>query len=102
MTTGTQANSQRLLWAGFFSIFANGVGFSIRTNVLVHWANEYGFTLAELGGITGGGLTGFGVIIMIGAVLADKIGYGRLMVLAFILHVLSAVLQLGTGQIYSS
>ena len=102
MSSGTAPNASRLLWAGFFSIFAAGVGFSVRGGILVQWAREYGFTMAELGGITGGGLTGFGVIIILGALIADKIGYGRLMIFAFIMHLLSAGLQLATGEIYET
>lgn len=102
MDIAVSTNPKRLLWAGFFSIFAAGVGFSVRGGILVEWAREYGFTMAELGGITGGGLTGFGVIIILGALIADKIGYGRLMIFAFIMHLLSAALQLGTGQIYAT
>src|SRR4051794_1469440 len=98
MNRGTAPNSGRLLWAGFFSIFAAGVGFSVRAGILVEWAREYGFTMADLGGITGGGLTGFGVIIILGALIADKVGYGRLMAFAFVMHILSAALQLGTGE----
>src|SRR5206468_2408266 len=97
MENGTVPHAKRLLWAGFFSIFAAGVGFSVRGGILLDWANQYGFTMSELGGISGGGLTGFGVIIIAGSLIADKIGYGRLMVLAFLMHVLSAVLQLGAG-----
>lgn len=51
-------NSQRLLWAGFMAILAAGVGFSIRAGILKQWAEQYGFTMTELGAITGGGLTG--------------------------------------------
>ncbi len=102
MNIGTAPNSRRLLWAGFFSIFASGVGFSVRGGILIEWAREYGFTMSELGGITGGGLTGFGVIIILGALIADKVGYGRLMVFAFLMHLLSAALQLATGEIYAN
>src|SRR5262245_54593610 len=94
-------NAQRLLWAGFFSIFAAGVGFSVRGGILVYWSADFGFTMAELGGITGGGLAGFGIIIIIGSLFADNIGYGKLMGLAFLMHVLSAALQLFAGQIYA-
>ena len=90
----------RLLWAGFFAIFASGVGFSVRGGILLDWAYQYGFTMSELGGITGGGLTGFGIIIILGSFIADRVGHGRLMVLAFILHLLSAALQLATAPIY--
>ena len=101
MDIRTDTNRQRLLWAGFFSIFAAGVGFSVRGGILGDWAREFGFTMAELGGITGGGLTGFGVIIILGSLIADRVGYGTLMVLAFLMHVVSAVLTLATGEIYA-
>ncbi len=100
MSTGTVPNARRLLWAGFFAIFASGVGFGVRGGILVDWAREYGFTQAELGDISGGGLWGFGVIIILGSLIADRVGYGKLMVLAFLMHVLSAILQLCTGPIF--
>ena len=95
-------NAYRLLWAGFMAIMASGVGFSIRAGILGQWAEQYGFTQTELGAITGGGLTGFGIIILISALIADKIGYGKLMVTAFAMHIASALLTLATGAAYAS
>lgn len=70
-------NANRLLWAGFMAILAAGVGFSVRgASVLEEWSKAFGFTQTELGGITGGGLVGFGVIIIDLSFLAEKIGYG--------------------------
>jgi MFS family permease len=100
MNNATSPHAQRLLWAGFFSIFAAGVGFGVRGRILAHWAREYGFTQTELGEISGGGLWGFGLIIIAVAVLADRIGYGKLMIFAFTMHVLSAVLQMCIGPIH--
>ena len=51
---------------------------------LGNWASEFGFTQSELGTITGGGLAGFGVTIIVLSFVADKIGYGPLMALAFV------------------
>jgi hypothetical protein len=96
----TPINAYRLLWAGFFAIFASGVGFAVRAGVLVDWAAAYGFTMTELGDITGFGLWGFGVIILLFALIADRIGYGKLMIFALLMHLLSAILQLSTGAIY--
>jgi MFS family permease len=98
--TPTGSNPQRLLWAGFFSIFAAGVGFGVRGRILAIWAGEYGFTQKELGDISGGGLWGFGLIIIAGSLIADKVGYGKLMICAFLMHVLSAVLQMCTDPIH--
>ena len=94
-------NEKRLLWAGFFSIFAAGVGFSVRGGVLIYWARDFGFTMSDLGGITGGGLAGFGIIIILGSLIADNVGYGKLMAFAFLMHLLSAGLQLFAGEIHS-
>ncbi len=95
-------NAKRLLWAGFMAILAAGVGFSIRAGILGQWAEQYGFTMTELGAITGGGLTGFGIIILAGSFIADAVGYGKLMWLAFLTHVISAVLTLATGAAFAA
>jgi len=95
-------NAYRLLYAGFMAILASGVGFSVRGGVLKQWANEFGFTMTELGGITGGGLTGFGLVIIVTSLLADKIGYGKIMISAFVLHFISAVLTLGAPAAFDA
>jgi MFS family permease len=84
------------------AILAAGVGFSIRGGILGDWGSQFGFTQSDLGNITGGGLTGFGIIILLGALIADKVGYGKLMIFAFIMHFISAVLTLAATPIYNS
>jgi MFS family permease len=101
-TEGISPNASRLLYAGFMAILAAGVGFSVRAGVLGQWAEQFGFTMTELGTITGGGLTGFGLVIIITSLFADKIGYGKLMVAAFVLHFISAVLTLSTPAFFAS
>ena len=88
-------NAKRLLWAGFMAILAAGVGFAIRGGIFDNWGREYGFTGAQLGAIGGAGFSGFCFGIIIGGVLCDKIGYGKLVVAAFALHVLSAFVTFG-------
>jgi|694.fasta_scaffold08052_7 MFS family permease len=99
---GTVSNAQRLLWAGFMAILAAGVGFSIRAGILGQWAEQYGFTQTELGAITGGGLTGFGIIILLSSLIADRIGFGPLMFAAFVMHLVSAGLTLATGAAFAA
>lgn len=84
-------NAKRLLWAGFMAIFAAGMGFGIRGGIFDNWASEYGFTATQLGAIGGAGFTGFCFGIIVGGLLCDKIGYGKLVVAAFLFHVLSAI-----------
>src|SRR5689334_13126717 len=83
-------NAKRLLFAGFMAILAAGIGFGIRGGILANWAADFGFTGAQLGAIGGAGFTGFCFGIIIGGVVVDKVGYGKLVVAAFLFHVLSA------------
>jgi fucose permease len=95
-------NRTVLLWASFLTLIAAGVGFAIRGGILGDWGAQYGFTKGELGTITGGGLVGFGITIMICSLIVDKIGYKKLMVLAFCLHVLSAIITLAATPVFNS
>ena len=72
------------------AILAAGVGFAIRGGIFDNWGKEFGFTGAQLGSIGAAGLSGFCFGIIIGGVVCDKIGYGKLVVAAFLLHILSA------------
>src|SRR5215212_2913621 len=93
-------NAKRLLWAGFAAILAAGVGAGVRGGILADWGRDFGFTGAELGAIGGSGFTGFCFGIIIGGVVADKIGYGKLVFAALLFHVASAFITFGanTGQ----
>jgi MFS family permease len=93
-TEGIAPNASRLLWAGFMAILAAGVGFALRNGILDNWGAEFGFTGKQLGDISGQGFTGFCFGIIIGGVVADKIGYGKLVIAAFLLHIISAVVSL--------
>ncbi len=83
-------NAYRLLWAGFMAILAAGVGFAIRGGIFDNWSKEYGFNATQLGSIGGAGFSGFCFGIIIGGVIVDKIGYGKLVAVALIGHILSA------------
>ena len=98
MTETTVPNAKRLLWAGFMAILAAGVGFALRGGIFGTWAAEYGFTGAQLGAIGGAGFSGFCFGIIIGGVLVDKFGYGKLVALALIGHVVSALVTFGASS----
>jgi len=99
---GIAPNAKRLLWAGFTAILAAGVGFSVRAGILGQWGEQFGFTNTELGSITGGGLTGFGIVIIVTSLFADSIGYGKLMAGAFLLHFISAVVTLAAPAAFEA
>ncbi|HEU0008766.1 MAG TPA: MFS transporter [Verrucomicrobiae bacterium] len=94
------AGQKRLFLASFLTLIAAGIGFSIRNGILGEWGAQFGFTQGELGRITGGGLTGFGLTIIFFSFFADRVGYGPLMAIAFTLHTLSAVVTLAATPVF--
>jgi len=95
-------NHMILFWASFLTLIVSGVGFSVRAAILGDWSKQFGFTQTELGGITGGGLVGFGLTIIFFSFLADRVGYGPLMIIAFLLHFSSAVVTLLATPVFTA
>lgn len=89
-----------LFWGSFMTLIAAGLGFAVRAGILGDWAAQFGFTMTELGQITGGGLVGFGIIIIFFSLFADRVGYGPLMCIAFFMHFLSAVVTLAATPVF--
>jgi MFS family permease len=91
-------NAMWLLWAGFMAILAAGVGFAIRGGILDNWQAEFGFSGSQLGLIGGAAGIGFCLGIIGGGVIADKVGYGKLVTAAFLMHVVSAFVTFAAVQ----
>jgi DHA2 family metal-tetracycline-proton antiporter-like MFS transporter len=92
---GIAPNAKRLLLAGFMAIFAAGIGFAIRGGIFGDWVQAFNFTQLEIGLINGAGFSGFCFGIIIGGIVVDKIGYGKLVAAAFLFHVVSALVAFG-------
>jgi MFS family permease len=80
------------------AILAAGVGFAIRGGILDNWQAEFGFSASQLGLIGGAAGIGFCLGIIGGGVIADKIGYGKLVLAAFLMHVISAFVTFAAVQ----
>jgi MFS family permease len=80
------------------AILAAGVGFAIRGGIFDNWGKDFGFTGAQLGAIGGAGFSGFCFGIIFGGLIVDKIGYGKLVALALICHILSAFVTFGASS----
>jgi len=95
-------NRQKLMVASFLTLIAAGIGFSIRAAILGDWSSQFGFTKQELGSITGGGLVGFGITIILCSFVLDRVGYKPILMLAFLLHILSGIVTLAATPIFES
>lgn len=99
--TGNTTN-RNIFIASFLTLIAEGIGFGVRAGVLGDWGLQFGFTKTDLGTITGGGLVGFGVTIIICSFFLDRVGYKPLLVAAFILHVGSVLVTLAATPIFNA
>jgi MFS family permease len=99
---GPGLNEKILFWASFLTLIAAGIGFAIRGAILQNWGTQFGFTKSELGTITGAGLVGFVIPIIVFSALADTIGYRVVMIFAFLFHVTSAVVTLAATPIFDA
>jgi len=95
-------NRKTLLIAGILTLVAAGIGFAVRAGLLDVWSNKYGFTMTELGQITGGGLLGFALVILIAGLLIDWIGYKPLMILALACHIISAIMLFSATPVFNA
>ncbi len=93
-------NRGKLMWASFLTLIAAGIGFAIRGGILKDWASQFGFTQSELGTITGGGLVGFGIVILIASQITDRLGYKPILLIACVLHILSVVVTLAATPVF--
>lgn len=95
-------NNKPLFIASFMTLIAAGVGFAVRTKIIGYWEVQYGFTKLEVGTITGGGLVGFGIVILLASLITDNIGYKPLLLLAFVLHILSALVTFAATPVFNN
>jgi len=99
---GALGSQNRIFFASFLTLIAAGMGFAIRNSILTDWAAQFGFTMLELGTITGGGLLGFGLVIIVASLFTDQLGYKTIMLLALLCHIASAVITLSAAPIYAA
>jgi MFS family permease len=92
----------RLFLASFLAMIAIGMGFSARGAILGTWGAEFGFTKSELGVLTGSGLVGFGLTVMLFSVLVERWGYKFMLAATFALHFLSGAITLLATPIFHS
>lgn len=90
----------RLFLGCFMSLIATAFGFIVRATLLNEWREEFGLTGTELGNIGGAGLFPFAISIILFSLIIDKVGYGNAMALAWIGHIVSAIMTF-TAQSYA-
>ncbi|QEG42095.1 MFS transporter [Roseimaritima ulvae] len=97
-----QISRGKLMLASFLTLVASGVGFATRTAAGTDWETEFGIGGGEFGAILGAGFLGFGIMIFFGGILVEAFGYKKLLVLAFLMHLVSAAMLFAANPLFES
>jgi MFS family permease len=88
----------RLFAACVLALVASAFGFVVRALLLNTIGVELDLTESQKGALQGVGLFPFALSIIGFSLIVDSIGYGRAMCIAWVLHVLSAIITICAGS----
>lgn len=94
-------NRSKLMIASFLTLVASGVGFGTRVAAGGVWERDFGINGAQFGEILGAGFLGFGLMIFFGGILVEKFGYKSLLMIAFVMHLVSAIMLLIAPMLFN-
>jgi len=92
MTTQNEKSHQRLFWGCFIALIATAFAFITRMFLIGDWADQFGLDAAQVGRLAGIGIWPFAVSIILFSLVIDKIGYKVSMIIAFVGHIVWAIL----------
>ena len=95
-----QATIQRdkLFFASCLALLVTSLSFGIRAGILNQLGVDFGLTATQLGTIAATAFWGFPLAVIIGGMVVDVIGMKRLLVLAFIFHLIGILLTIFAGK----
>ncbi len=95
-------NRTQLFRASCLSLLVTSLSFGIRAGMLNQWGTEFSLDKAQLATITATAFWGFPLVQVFGGIVVDIIGMKKLLMLAFVLHLLGIVLTICTPYLPSA
>src|SRR3569833_1928328 len=92
----TTINRTQLFRASCLSLLVTSLSFGIRAGILNKLGTDFHLDKAQLGSITATAFWGFPLAVVFGWIIVDIIGMKRLLVLAFVLHLIGIILTVCT------
>jgi MFS family permease len=90
-------NRNQLFVASCLALLVTSLSFGIRAGILNRLGVQFNLSASELATIAGTAFWGFPLAVVVGGFLVDIIGMKRLLVLAFLLHILGIILTVFAG-----
>ena len=93
-STGEDRGARRLFLGCFISLVATAFGFIVRALLLNDFGRIFNLSETQKGAINGAGLFPFAISIILFSLFIDRTGYGKVMVFAFLGHVVGTILMI--------
>ena len=94
-------NRSKLFWASCLALLVTSLSFGIRAGILNELGKIFNLSATQLGTITATAFWGFPLAVIIGGMVVDIIGMKRLLVAAFIFHLLGVALTIFASGYWS-
>ncbi len=94
-------NKKQLFLAACISLIVTAMTFAIRAGILDQLGGEFGLSDTQLGYINGMAFLGFPIATIIGGLLYNSIGARKLMIVAFISHIIGLVMTIAAGGFWT-
>src|SRR5687768_17758480 len=91
-------NANRLFVASCLALLVTSLSFGIRAGILNRLGIEFNLNGSELATIAATAFWGFPLAVIIGGMVVDVIGMKRLLILAFLFHLIGIVLTIFAGS----
>src|SRR6186713_1942535 len=91
-------NKNQLFIASCLALLVTSLSFGIRAGILSRLGVEFHLNASELGTIAATAFWGFPLAVVIGGMVVDVIGMKRLLVLAFVFHMVGILLTIFAGS----
>lgn len=91
-------NRNQLFVGSCLALLVTSLSFGIRAGILNRLGVEFGLDKAELGTIAATAFWGFPLAVIIGGMIVDIIGMKRLLLVAFLFHIVGIVLTIFAGK----
>jgi MFS family permease len=96
-----QINRTSLFWASCLALLVTSLSFGIRAGILNQLGTEFNLSASQLGVIAATAFWGFPLAVVIGGMVVDIIGMKRLLVIAFLFHLLGIFLTIFANGYWS-
>jgi MFS family permease len=91
-------NRNQLFTASCLALLVTSLSFGIRAGLLGTWGSQFNLDKSEIGTIAATAFWGFPLAVIIGGVVVDIIGMKKLLIMAFLFHLLGILLTIFAGS----